>query len=88
MELCPTIRASVQASHPDPSRVRKVCRNEYSTNGVIGAPQFFLASAFAVRNALVCCFFKLESYERCLDVDAASFLTTVNKFTVPSRNFC
>jgi len=49
MELCPAIRASVQASHPDcPSRVRKVFRNEYSTNGVIGATRFFSASAFAV----------------------------------------
>jgi hypothetical protein len=32
-ELCPAIRASVQAAHPDsPKRVRNVCRSEYRTN--------------------------------------------------------
>jgi hypothetical protein len=51
MELCPAIRARVQASHPDsPKRVRNVCRNEYSTKW-----RTLLAfSAFA------CCFLMLE----------------------------
>src|SRR5438034_9581191 len=61
IELCPAIRASVQASHPDsPSRVKNVCRNEYSTNGAIGFRLFFFASLFTARNALACCFFRLE----------------------------
>jgi len=37
IELCPAIRANVHTSQPDsPSRVRNVCRSEYSTNGRTG----------------------------------------------------
>jgi hypothetical protein len=44
MELCPAIRASVQASQPDsPRRVRKVCRSEYSTNFRTALPFPFAA---------------------------------------------
>jgi hypothetical protein len=41
-------------------RVRKVWRNECSTNGVSGGRLFFFASLFAVRNAFACCFLRLE----------------------------
>jgi hypothetical protein len=44
MELCPAIRASVQASQPDcPSRVRNVCRNAYRRKRVRGGRSFFFA---------------------------------------------
>ena len=57
------MRASVQASHPDsPSRVRNVCRKEYSTHGLSRDGLAFsfsalaLISAFACRKARACCF--------------------------------
>src|ERR1017187_6675986 len=46
------MRASVQASQPDsPSRVRNVCRIEYSTKG----------RTFDSLTALLCCFFRLDA---------------------------
>src|SRR5438445_6021654 len=61
MELCPAIRASVQASHPDsPRRVRKVCRREYKTNGRTGFTLFSTACSAIVLKVLACCFLRLE----------------------------
>src|SRR5437867_4179057 len=61
MELCPAIRARVQASQPDsPRRVRNVCRNEYRTNGRTGFALFCFASSDSVLKARACCYLRLE----------------------------
>ena len=66
MELCPAIRASVQASQPDsPSRVRNVCRKEYRTNGRTPFCSILAASFATVTNAPLCCFLRL-GYSRFL----------------------
>ena len=67
IELCPAIRASVQASQPDsPSLVRKVCRSEYSTNGRTDFLLFSAACFAIVSNVFACCFLRLE------DIDVAA----------------
>src|SRR5690242_8262075 len=51
MELCPAMRANVQASHPlSPNRVRKVWRRLYSTNDL----------TLESRRAFRCCLFRLH----------------------------
>ena len=61
MELCPAMRANVQASQPDsPSRVRNVWRRLYNTNGRTPAS----------RRAFLCCFLRLDGSTCPLDVGA------------------